>query len=105
MAVCVRCGRESAATDRFCAACGTQLDVDPARAREERQVVTVLFADLVALTSRAELLDSEDVRATLSPTTPGCGPSWSTCSTSSTTSSTGRPACRCSSSPPPGPSC
>src|SRR5581483_3295901 len=67
MAVCARCGRESAATDRFCAACGTQLDLDPARAREQRKVVTVLFADLVAFTSRAELLDPEDVRATPSP--------------------------------------
>ena len=36
-------------------------------AREERKVVTVLFADLVGFTSRAEQLDPEDVRATLSP--------------------------------------
>jgi predicted ATPase/class 3 adenylate cyclase len=34
---------------------------------EERKVVTVLFADLVGFTSRAELLDPEDVRALLSP--------------------------------------
>ena len=32
-------------------------------AREERKVVTVLFADLVGFTSRAEQLDPEDVRA------------------------------------------
>jgi class 3 adenylate cyclase/tetratricopeptide (TPR) repeat protein len=38
----------------------------PAR-REERKVVTVLFADLVGFTSRAERLDPEDVRAFLSP--------------------------------------
>ena len=36
-------------------------------AREERKVVTVLFADLVGFTSRAEQLDPEDVRAMLSP--------------------------------------
>ena len=35
--------------------------------REERKVVTVLFADLVGFTSRAEALDPEDVRALLSP--------------------------------------
>jgi class 3 adenylate cyclase/tetratricopeptide (TPR) repeat protein len=35
--------------------------------REERKVVTVLFADLVGFTSRAEQLDPEDVRAMLSP--------------------------------------
>jgi class 3 adenylate cyclase/tetratricopeptide (TPR) repeat protein len=34
---------------------------------EERKVVTVLFADLVGFTSRAELMDPEDVRALLSP--------------------------------------
>ena len=35
--------------------------------REERKVVTVLFADLVGFTSRSEQLDPEDVRALLSP--------------------------------------
>jgi class 3 adenylate cyclase/tetratricopeptide (TPR) repeat protein len=35
--------------------------------REERKVVTVLFADLVGFTSRSEQLDPEDVRAFLSP--------------------------------------
>jgi class 3 adenylate cyclase/tetratricopeptide (TPR) repeat protein len=35
--------------------------------REERKVVTVLFADLVGFTSRSERLDPEDVRATLTP--------------------------------------
>src|SRR6266566_2539134 len=35
--------------------------------REERKVVTVLFTDLVGFTGRAEQLDPEDVRATLSP--------------------------------------
>jgi len=34
---------------------------------EERKVVSVLFADLVGFTSRAEQMDPEDVRALLSP--------------------------------------
>jgi class 3 adenylate cyclase len=36
-------------------------------ARRERKVVTVLFADLVAFTARAESLDPEDVEAILRP--------------------------------------
>jgi class 3 adenylate cyclase/tetratricopeptide (TPR) repeat protein len=36
-------------------------------ARRERKVVTVLFADLVGFTSRAEALDPEDVEAILDP--------------------------------------
>jgi class 3 adenylate cyclase/tetratricopeptide (TPR) repeat protein len=36
-------------------------------ARRERKVVTVLFADLVGFTSRAESLDPEDVEAILTP--------------------------------------
>jgi class 3 adenylate cyclase len=36
-------------------------------ARRERKVVTVLFADLVSFTSRAERLDPEDVEAILRP--------------------------------------
>jgi class 3 adenylate cyclase/tetratricopeptide (TPR) repeat protein len=35
--------------------------------REERKVVTVLFADLVGFTAQAEQMDPEDVRALLSP--------------------------------------
>src|ERR671922_1426278 len=35
--------------------------------REERKVVTVLFADLVGFTARAEQLDPEEVRAVLGP--------------------------------------
>src|SRR6188472_2417580 len=35
--------------------------------RKERKVVTVLFADLVGFTSRAEELDPEDVEAILEP--------------------------------------
>ena len=39
----------------------------PAPVREERKVVTVLFADLVGFTARAEQLDPEDVRGLLAP--------------------------------------
>jgi class 3 adenylate cyclase len=35
--------------------------------RRERKVVTVLFADLVGFTARAETLDPEDVEAILRP--------------------------------------
>src|SRR5687768_6133219 len=46
--------------------CGTPL-AEAAPAREERKVLTVLFADLVGFTSRAEEMDPEDVRALLGP--------------------------------------
>ena len=36
-------------------------------ARNERKVVTVVFADLVGFTARAETLDPEDVAEILSP--------------------------------------
>jgi class 3 adenylate cyclase/tetratricopeptide (TPR) repeat protein len=67
MLACPECGRENAADARFCSACGTRLGLAPQEAREERKVVSVLFADLVGFTSQAERLDPEDVRATLSP--------------------------------------
>ena len=35
--------------------------------RKERKVVTVVFADLVGFTARAEALDPEDVQAILEP--------------------------------------
>jgi class 3 adenylate cyclase len=46
--------------------CGAALAAVPAPTREERKVVTILFTDLVGSTARAEGLDPEDVRATLS---------------------------------------
>src|SRR6266496_749417 len=67
MLVCENCGRENAEDARFCSGCGNALATEPARAREERKVVTVLFADLVGFTSRAERMDPEDVRAVLEP--------------------------------------
>jgi class 3 adenylate cyclase/tetratricopeptide (TPR) repeat protein len=64
MKVCPSCGHENADDARFCSQCAAALAED-ARAREERKVVTVLFADLVGFTARAESLDPEDVRAIL----------------------------------------
>jgi class 3 adenylate cyclase/tetratricopeptide (TPR) repeat protein len=64
---CSKCGRENPDDARFCASCGSPLSDAAGSAREERKVVTVLFADLVGFTSRSERLDPEDVRATLTP--------------------------------------
>jgi len=68
MAVCPSCGQENPDTARFCNACAAPLGAARTPAgREERKVVTVLFADLVGFTARAEQLDPEDVRALLAP--------------------------------------
>src|SRR5436853_5403701 len=65
MLVCAACGQENPDGFRFCGLCAAPLAAT--HAREERKVVTVLFADLVGFTSRSEQLDPEDVRALLSP--------------------------------------
>jgi class 3 adenylate cyclase len=65
MPACSVCATENPDVARFCLACGAALSAEPRR--EERKVVTVLFADLVGFTSRAEQLDPEDVRAVLAP--------------------------------------
>ena len=67
MRACSSCGRQNPDDARFCAHCGAALVEAPGAAREERKVITVLFADLVGFTSRSEQLDPEDVRATLTP--------------------------------------
>ena len=67
MVVCPQCGAENRDGARFCDECAAPLAVEAERAREERKVVTVLFADLVGFTSRAEQMDPEDVRAVLEP--------------------------------------
>ena len=66
MLTCSRCGQENPAGARFCNACAAPLTVDETRL-EERKVVTILFADLVGFTSRAERLDPEEVRSLLRP--------------------------------------
>src|SRR5436190_166019 len=67
MVTCATCGRENPADARFCNSCGAALTAIPEPRREERKLVTVLFADLVGFTSRAERLDPEDVRGLLAP--------------------------------------
>ena len=66
---CQNCGATSPLNFRFCGRCGAELRQaeEPHPSGEERRVVTVLFADLVGFTSRAEKLDPEDVRAILKP--------------------------------------
>src|SRR3989441_1569626 len=67
MPSCPSCGHDNRDLARFCDACGASLAGEEVPAREERKVVTVLFADLVGFTSRAEQLDPEDVQAVLAP--------------------------------------
>ncbi|MDQ2964964.1 MAG: AAA family ATPase [Chloroflexota bacterium] len=64
---CPRCGKENPEGARFCLQCGTGLAEFRSEQREERKVVSVLFADLVGFTSQAERLDPEEVRAVLQP--------------------------------------
>jgi len=67
MKTCSSCGFENADTAKFCSECGARLAAAPSAGREERKVVSVVFADLVGSTARAERLDPEDVRAILAP--------------------------------------
>jgi class 3 adenylate cyclase/tetratricopeptide (TPR) repeat protein len=66
MTACPSCGHENSPGAKFCSECGLGL-LEATRPREERKVVTVLFADLVGFTTRAEQLDPEDVRSVLAP--------------------------------------
>src|SRR5438128_529758 len=66
MTTCAACGQQNPPGFRFCGSCGAAL-AERAPSREERKVVTVLFADLVGFTARTERLDPEDVRALLAP--------------------------------------
>jgi class 3 adenylate cyclase/tetratricopeptide (TPR) repeat protein len=65
---CPACGFEQPAGATFCSNCGVALRDDARRAtgttddRQERRVVTVLFADLAGSTALGERLDPEDVR-------------------------------------------
>jgi len=63
---CPSCGQENPEGFGFCGMCGAALAPAAVAAHEERKVVTILFTDLVGSTARAERIDPEDVRATLS---------------------------------------
>ena len=65
MLVCARCGQDNPIGFRFCGACGVPLA--QSTLPEERRTITVLFADQVGYTSRADQLDPEDVRRLLDP--------------------------------------
>jgi class 3 adenylate cyclase len=67
MITCPSCGQENPPIAKFCLACAEPLPDRPHGLAEERKVITVLFADLVGFTARAEKLDPEDVRAILTP--------------------------------------
>jgi class 3 adenylate cyclase len=65
--LCSSCRKELPERFPYCPFCGAALsEAVSAPAREERKVVTVLFADLVGFTAQAHQLDPEDVRALLS---------------------------------------
>src|SRR5437763_14991702 len=66
MVTCPSCGQENPDGSRFCGMSGAALAVAAAPTREERKGVTIVFTDLVGSTARAEGLDPEDLRATLS---------------------------------------
>jgi class 3 adenylate cyclase/tetratricopeptide (TPR) repeat protein len=65
---CPGCGADQPAAAAFCSECGTELGSSPVGTpdaedeRQERRVVTVLFADLAGSTALGEKLDPEDVR-------------------------------------------
>jgi class 3 adenylate cyclase len=61
MAFCVSCGTRLPEAARFCPTCGAEVHAE-APAEETLKLVTVLFADVVSSTARAESMHPEDVR-------------------------------------------
>jgi class 3 adenylate cyclase/tetratricopeptide (TPR) repeat protein len=65
---CPSCGTLATRELAFCTTCGAALvDLSEAVTAEERKTVSVLFADLVGFTTRAEELDPEDVGGLQTP--------------------------------------
>ena len=64
---CSACAAVVAPDVAFCTSCGAPLEGEVPASTEERKIVSVLFADLVGFTSRAERLDPEEVRGFLAP--------------------------------------
>ena len=61
MRACPSCGAENPDEARFCMACASPL-TEPARSREVRKSVTVVFCDVTGSTALGELLDPETLR-------------------------------------------
>ena len=68
MRICPACGEENPERARFCLACATPLDAEPAPGRMERKFATALFADLVGSTTLAEQEDPEVVQSVVGRT-------------------------------------
>jgi class 3 adenylate cyclase/tetratricopeptide (TPR) repeat protein len=64
MPACPNCGRESTEGFQFCPYCAAPL-VQPPAGREERKLVTILFADVTGSTALGERLDPERLRSLL----------------------------------------
>jgi class 3 adenylate cyclase len=64
MSTCASCGAALPSEARFCPVCGAEVGAGTP-ATEERKLATVLFADLVGSTARADDEDPERVRALL----------------------------------------
>ena len=62
MTTCASCGAETPAGARFCPSCGVAL-AEATPPEEMLKLVTVLFADVVSSTARAERMHPEDTRA------------------------------------------
>jgi class 3 adenylate cyclase/tetratricopeptide (TPR) repeat protein len=63
--VCRSCGHANGEGAKFCEECGFSFAPAPARAREQRKTVTVLFCDVSGSTSLGETLDPERLRTLL----------------------------------------
>jgi class 3 adenylate cyclase/tetratricopeptide (TPR) repeat protein len=67
--VCASCGSFASGGAQYCGQCGASLPRSGGEAVpvEERKIVTVLYADLIASTELASRLDPEDLRQVLKP--------------------------------------